>query len=477
MYCNHSKSSSQACQKQNQKNGRPRNELAVTQKLKLLVCFLIIVLGFLFQIGLQNKMRPYAKDYIYFQNWSSETMIQTVSVRELRDTPIETLWNIHIQPPAFDLIRATFVHVWPGRNIGDTVEHVDTLIYLLWAIVYSFLGLLIFLWMLNTTGMKVAIISSIVFLLHPACIFYTTFLDTTILTSFLVLLAYYLLWKIKNRDEVSIYLVIIVILSLFLTRSIFQLMFVGVFGFSLFLLGMPKRSLLIYSFITVGIVSIYFGKQYYKFGIMGTSSFTGRNLTRSVGIFTTDFRNYTLKMSRPEWKNEDLPRTLTEKRKVNGNINFNHIGYLELNSKLIRRYKKHMVKTPILQLIQSYKKNAELYFLPSSSQWAHSIVDRIFWRHCYDRVFSYPILIALLLLSGIIWITRVVIGKQHRQAIALMLPGLYIISITIMFEQGENARFKFFMEPIMYVFVVSQMFFALDAVKKKIAGEYKSRIH
>ena len=78
----------------------------------------IFVVGVLVSVTLQNLMRPYARDGIYFQAWSSEDMMQTVPIRDLREAPLQTLLNIHIQPPGFDVIRGTLVQFWPATRLG-----------------------------------------------------------------------------------------------------------------------------------------------------------------------------------------------------------------------------------------------------------------------------------------------------------------------------------------------------------------------
>jgi len=432
------------------------------KKWKLVFVGIAIALsGFLFQISLQSVMRPYAKEGFYFQSFSSETMMQTVSIEDLRDAPLETIYNIHIQPPALDVIRAILVRIWPSPDPLTSLKHVDFLLYRLWALLYGLLGLLIFLWTFKLTGMRVAVIAAVVFLLHPACIFYATYLDSTLLSSLLILLMYYLFWKIKNNYNVSITLVAIATLALFFTRSIFQWPFIFLFAFSLFLLGTSKRKIFLFLLITGGVIGLYMGKQYYQFGILSTSSFTGRSLARSVGIENIpSYRKYLKYLdndSNLERQESALPSVLTRKKKINGATNFNNINYLELNQQLTDEYKKYILcSTPVSQLIISYYQNLRIYFKPSSRFTEHVIVDRIPWRSFYDRIFSFPIFNTLILLSGILWLMRVVKHQDYIVSIGFILPGLCIFFITILFDKGENMRFKFFLEPVLFIFLVSQ---------------------
>lgn len=429
------------------------------KKLKNIVAIIIAVSGFLFQVGLQSAMRPYAKDGFYFQGWSSETMMQTVSIIDLQDDPVETLYNIHIQPPGLDLIRAFFVYVWPNQDPNTALLNVDYLLYKLWALLYGLLGLIVFLWLHKLTKIKFAIIATIAFLLHPACLFYATLLDGTILTSLLILLFYYLLWKIKNNYDVTPALVVFSILALFFTRSIFQFPFVMVAGFSFFLTGMPKQKILLILLITGSVIGLYTTKQYYQFGIASTTSFTGLNLNNSIGNqYMTEYRGYLKSINHLSEQENKLPRTLTRTEKANGAVNFNNIKYLQLNQELIEQYKEHLVTTPLSQIIMSYHENLTIYFQPSSRYTSHVIVDRIPWRSFYDQLFSFPVLILLILFLGTSWLIKVIKRRDYIASIGLVLPGLYIFLATILFEKGENNRFKFFLEPVLFVFMVSQLF-------------------
>jgi len=69
--------------------------------------------GLVFQLALQFGMGLYAKDGFDYQDpWSSETMMQTVSIEDLRDEPLQSLFNIHMRPPGLDAIRAVLATMW-----------------------------------------------------------------------------------------------------------------------------------------------------------------------------------------------------------------------------------------------------------------------------------------------------------------------------------------------------------------------------
>ena len=92
--------------------------------------------------------------------------------------------------------------------MADLLRRVDYSLYFAWALILGALGFVIFLWLAEQCGLLMAIAGSLVFLLHPASIFFATYLDTTLLSAFLILWAYYLLWRIKNGRQVSIWLLV-----------------------------------------------------------------------------------------------------------------------------------------------------------------------------------------------------------------------------------------------------------------------------
>lgn len=422
---------------------------------------MIVLGGFLFQTGLQAFFRPFAINGLYFQKWSSEQMMQTVPLIDLYNSPFETLFNIHIQPPGLDFIRAVLAHLWPDPDPNTLLLHVDGLMYVLWSILYALIGLLVFAWASKVTETKTAVAATVVFLLHPASIFYATMLDTTLLTSCLILFLYFLLWKVKNSQLVTLGALIAVLLALFFTRSIFELPFLLVMGISLFLLGLPARKVLLVMAITGSIVGLYLVKQYTQFGIFTTSSFSGFNLNRSIGKRNTDLVLQYLQTNTPQpgW-DEGLPDVLTRTVKLSGTPNFNNIQYLELNQRLLGEYKERMLKKEFSRLYKPYVINLSIYFQPSSMYTEHVIVDRLPWRGLFDRVFSYPVLALLLVLCGVIWFAIPKSFADLVKGFGLALPGLFIFAVSVLFERGENNRFKFFMEPVIYMFMVSQLYYA-----------------
>jgi hypothetical protein len=56
--------------------------------------------------------------------------------------------------------------------------------------------------------------------------------------------------------------------------------------------------------------------------------------------------------------------------------------------------------------------------------------------------------------------------EQRRKAIGVCLPIMAIFAISVLFESGENMRFKFFIEPVLFIFIASQIYVAGQGLLK-----------
>jgi hypothetical protein len=412
----------------------------------------ILILGFLFQVALRHQAQPYLIDGHQREWFSSETLMQTVSILDLREAPVESLTHIHIQPPGFDLVRAILVHLWPSLDIHAALKQVDRALYFLWSILYGVCGLLMFRWLSGLVGETIAFLASLLFLLHPAALVYSTLLDTTLLSGVLVLWMYYSLWKLR-RGYSSIFAITTSSVLLFFFRSVFQLPFLLVMAVSLFLLKVRWRTVVLFLLITGGICGSYVARQYGQFGLLSTSSFSGLNLVRSVGVLTY---TWPYEVDPVGELPKTLPNVLARKSKVDGSLNYNNLCYLEFDRQLKSEYKHYLSATPVAVLFGAYYSNLKIYWRPSSSYSVRRNIELLPWKSAYDFIFSGPVLIVLLSLAGVVWLAKGRREKDYACRVGILLPALYVFVISILFEQGENNRFKFFLEPVFFVFMVWQ---------------------
>lgn len=424
----------------------------------LIIAIIIALVSSSLLVAGESYFRKYAIDGIYFQELcSSENMMQTVALEDLRDSPVTTLMNIHIQPPGLDLIRMIIIQLLPHSSLPVLAERLDNGLYLLWAMLFGGLCSIIFLWLAQSTSIIVAVSAAMAFMLHPAGIFYASMLDGTFLSAFIILLTYYQLWKIRYNPNGPIALLSAGLIGLFLTRSIFNWPAIFVFAIALLLFKISKRKIFLFCLITGSVVALYTVKQYFTFGLTSTSSFVGLNLIRSIDASRfKDALSYGEEMKSVPVNGKRLPNTLIRELKYFNTPNYNNIGYLAVNAELVREYRQKLSTMTFKEIMENYRENLAIYMQPSSSFSQHIIVDRLFWRDLYDRVFSYPLFPLLFCISCIYYLISANRGSLLAAA-GMALPGVFIFVVSVLFEKGENMRFKFFLEPVMYVFIVSQL--------------------
>jgi hypothetical protein len=174
----------------------------------------------------------------------------------------------------------------------------------------------------------------------------------------------------------------------------------------------------------------------------------------------TAFFSYLDDVDHRDVSRADLPSVLVRERKIDGTPNLNHIAYLRANEELLEVYGRHLSTTPLMTLVRNYVQNVRIYFQPSSQFTPHVIVDRLPWRALYDRVFSFPVLPGLIIVAGV---SRIVARRRagspdYGADLALAVPGLFIALVSVIGDKGENMRFKFFLEPVMFVFIASWLY-------------------
>jgi hypothetical protein len=429
-------------------------------RIQFALAVVIAIVAFAFNVGLQSYMRPHARDGIYFQEWTSDTMMQTVAIEDLRKHPFETLWNIHIQPPAFDTLRAVLAYWWSPLESHQLLHKVDHSIYTVWAVVGALLSFTIFIWLSQTTRTSYAFFATLIFIPHPGVIFYSTLLETSFLSGFLILLTYYLLWRLSKNPSESILPVALAVLSLFFTRSMFQGPWIILFTASLVLLRVPFKSIATFMLVCGVVMGCYLTKHYYKFGTLSTHGWRGLNFCRGINSFDRfslpPYLNRVKELPPGGDEERSLPTTLIRREKLTGAPNLNHISYVEHNAEIWSYCNEHFRKMSWAHLMNSYRENMEIYFRPSSRYvTAHVIVDTIPWRDAYEKIFSHPVLPIAIITS----LAFALLTSQLRDIpslMALLLPGLFIFAICITAEKGENMRMKFFLEPVFYVLIVTQ---------------------
>lgn len=386
---------------------------------------------------------------VYFQAWDSEMMMQTVSIMDLRNAPLESLWNIHIQPPMFDAIRAGFAWLWQSKDGMQLLHAVDWSIYILWALLYGAMGFIVYWWVSEFARVIVAVIAGLLFYSHPASIYYATFLETTLLSAGLVLAYMYVLWRIGTKRSAHPLVVAVVFLALYFTRSLFQWPWILLFAMTLVILRYPRPKLITAVIVVAMVVGSYSVKQYVQFGTVATSTFTGLNLCKSIG-WGEVWHCYSSSALEDKILEEEAPEVLARRVKINGAINYNHYTLVDVNSAMIDSFRTQVSSMSLEALTEAYRINAANYIRPSASLTSNSLVKKIPTTAALNAVYSGAHYAIAVFLAGLFILIRCP-RSQLKTLASLSVTLAGVIVLSILFERGENMRYKYFVEPTVLI--------------------------
>jgi len=411
---------------------------------------IVFALSFAVLEAVEAYFRRYAIGGLYFQRWTSEVLMQSVSLRDLDAAPFQSLWYLHIQPPVTNLVRALIVACHREATWAETLRGVDRDLYHAWALVGGALCALIDAWLrrLRVPGVLSALLT-LGWLLHPPNLAYATLLDGTLLSSLLTTWILYETWRLGNAAGRPLGHLSDAVLLAYFTRSVFQWPFVLVMLASVFLFRVSRQRLLAFGLVVGLTVGFYSVKQFVLFGTVSTSTFQGLNLTNSIGAdCETQVPGTATSRALPA-----VP-VLTERFKLDGSVNFNQVDQLDINRRLMSCFRDKLARRTFPSLWRAYAENFEIFNRPSSRYQENAIVDRLPWRDLLDWLFSGRRLILIALVAGGlgIWQAR----SRWRTTLGLLLPALYVLAVSVLGERGENMRFKFFLEPSLYVLVATQ---------------------
>ena len=411
----------------------------------------VFALSFALVEIVESIFRRHAQSGVYFQGMTSETLMQSVSLRELRAAPFESLWYLHVQPPVTNLIRALLLVCHRGASWDEVMRGVDRDLNHVWALAAAALATLIDAWLRRLrVPAALAALFTLGWLLHPAAFAYATLLDGTLLSALFTTWVLYETWRFGGNDGGSVGRLSAAVLLAYFTRSLFQWPFVLVMLGSLLLLRVPRRRLVIFGAVVGLTVGLYSIKQATLFGTVSTSTLQGTNLTRSIGAdcgpIAPAAAAHRARLTAP---------VLTEPRKLDGSVNFNHLDRLSIERQLMACFRRTLAQRTPAELWAGYRSNFDIFVAPSSAYSPNAIVDRLPWRKRVDWLFSGQRLIWLALGASLlsVWQSR----RRLRHVLALLLPVAYVLGGSVLGERGENIRFKFFLEPAFCVLVLAQL--------------------
>jgi hypothetical protein len=367
-------------------------------------------------------------------------------VADLRLQPWQTLVYLHIQPPVLDGLRAALVHtVGRGQEYAALVVTVDRWLLRLWAVVYGATVALVCLWVGDLcSSVWVGVAAAAIWALQPPALLYPMLIGTDALAALGVLWCLYALWR---GSPVGAGLATV---CLFLTRSHFQWPFALLMAGVLLVRGLGRRKTLLFLGIVLLAMVPMYAKQWACFRLLTTSSFFGYNACRSLGL------TYAPVAPGPEIEiaAASHARTLTRIRKPSGDTNYNQVEWLRRAWQEERLYWATVRNSTPAELMTAWAMNGRIYLEPSSSFARSPVTAALPWRPAYDWVSSRIPLLLLCLLSCTLWLWRAP-WRALLQRSVLALPILYVVSVSILFERQDNMRYRYFIEPVLYILVVA----------------------
>jgi len=412
---------------------------------------------------LEVYFRADAISGIYFQKYTSDTMMQTLPIQSLRDAPFLSLWFLHIQPPMLDSIRAVLAYFSNNGSGPALLEYVDKGLYIVWLLIFALLNSLIFIWVKKITdSVLFASIASVVWMLHPAPIEYATYLESTLLSSFFITWMIYELWRFLKNDGSSIRLSLAASLA-FLTRTVLQWYFLPVFAVSLLIMRIRRRDAIVSVTIFGVIVILLCLKQFVLFHTLSTTTFAGYHKTGVIWYQPSEslIQRYAKQIS------VQYPLEA-----VNYGDKFNSETTWRdnlIHSAIFADLLKTNFNKCIQRIIRSFRYNFSNYWSPSGCKTGNVITVNLPWSFLYNWVFSGTRFIFLVITSGLIWVCfSISSGKKNTaKVIGLLLVLSYVFVISNLCNRllwTEAYRIKFFLEPVYFVFVFSQIFLAIRAL-------------
>ena len=282
-----------------------------------------------------------------------ERFWQAADVSLLRERLLETVYNLHCQPPLYNFFIGLILKIF-GDNASTAFQGAHLIMGLLLTIILAAI-----LRKFRIPDRLVLVVTG-VFIISPSVILYENWLFYTYPISLVLLAGMFFLMRFVESRKFTDALIFFGLLAIAaLSRSIFHLIwFLLITAGMIFTLPELKRKIVFAALVPVIIILGLYSKNDAEFGIFGGSSWFGFNFSSmTTAQLPGSLRDRLIeenklsplarltRFSPPEDYNEwfiteytGVP-VLDEKYKSNGAPNYNHLGYINIS----RIYKKDAV--------------------------------------------------------------------------------------------------------------------------------------
>ena len=410
---------------------------------------------------------------------------QNLPIESLRTRPIESIWNMHAQPPLHNSCMAFFVKFFYPNHLKYL--HFGGII------LGSLLsGMLFFILLRSTNNRMFSFATALILSINPSMFLYEAYMIYTFLTAFLVgLCVYFLSLYSPEKRAVSIYGFILALNLLILTRSVYHIiiLFVAI-PFICLLAGQKWRKFLTYSIIISLLSFGWYGKNYIKFGTFAASSWGGLMIWKVASRWYSEEELEALAKDKilddvavkiTPFKPAKLSQFgFNQKSDVDvlSRDNYHNINLINL-SKMFSRNGLRLVRHDPVRYFRMVYDNYKKQYCKPSSEFKHiarnaakiplhtTLSSRVIQGQAVMGpslgsflFFLLPLSIFLYLLipirmcgiSGDKWI-------DYLRSDAVMFSSvIFIFYTTVMvclFSDGEHSRYKFLVEQILWAFIAS----------------------
>jgi uncharacterized membrane protein len=435
---------------------------------------------------------------------------QTLPGELLRDDLWSSIWLLHAQPPLYNLLGGLTIKFFPNRY--PDVLHTQYM--LLGAIM---VGLLYVVLYQLTSNRLYSVVVGVLLALYPAILLYEAYFLYSLPVAFLIALSVAMLSFFSLYQKNSFLIAFIFCINiLILTRSAYHiLLLVPAMAVAWLAVRTEPQRVLTIAFLICLLSVGWYSKNQVQFGFWGSSSWVGMNLFRAA---EADYGNNELKaladegvideltgyvkpMARPSVYSEFGYATNSEQPALAGDHHNNQI-ILTLSPIYMRNAVKLIAHDPMRYA--NGVAGSILKFAAPSSRYPHlaanaaslgiyeSFVSQILLG---QRLFPHEdnepegsILLFLMPLSLLLY--GYLLQRKFRQlwpagnrldhvrrqlapdiAIHFMfLIFAYTLAVGILFEHGENERFKFMIEPIWWVFFATVMYQTVRLYRNRQSG-------
>ncbi|MFH1279428.1 MAG: hypothetical protein ABIK65_13735 [Candidatus Eisenbacteria bacterium] len=193
----------------------------------------------------------------------------------LRTNLLESIWNLHSQPPLYNLYGAFFIRTFP-TNYLQAMHYSNILLG-------SLLSGMTYVILLSVTRRKrLALLLAIPDLLNPSLILYEAYVNYTFLSCFLAVTAvFFLALGASSRRPAHLAAFLLFLNLLILTRSVYHPILLLAAVPVACLVSRRLRLCLLLSVLLCLLSLGWYTKNYVKFGFFGGSSWYGINLWKA----------------------------------------------------------------------------------------------------------------------------------------------------------------------------------------------------